>query len=434
MRRGLIIGGAGAIGIGGLWWGSDRLIGGLYEGVKPRLENQIGKVLGHPLKLGPYRGLGVDGLRLGPSRILEGRHDRSSVSARSVTVLVDPLTSLRTRTLMLDLSFAGARADLRRNAKGQFWVLGTMPPGGEPPPLDLTFRLLQPARVKLWGLGPSPSPLALNATGRVGMQLKRSAMDLRARLAFPGVSGSASIQGTGQWKRNRWKADLRLQRLALEPLAMLLPASGSRPEEGSAPALGGHAEGRVKLSLDQGQADCRGDLTVRRLNLRPGAGPSRLRVGSLPLRCRDRELEVAESDWTFSGWRGRLAARLSADRRLALLLEARPPRGHALGRSAIQTSLRGRWQDGALSKLRFRGRRGTSQIVLRGSLGSDLDLKGGWRLSPGELPGTARLAAGLIIHRCRISGSDPAGCEPEMKQLHNFPRASGRNRGHSSPF
>ena len=132
------VGGAGML---ALWWWSDRLLDRLYQHWRPTLERQIGRVMGRPLQLGPYRGLGAEGLQVGPSRLLPGPQDGSSASVESVLVRIDPLASWRQRAAVLDLSFAGARVDLRRNARGQIWVLGPFKPGQEPPRLDLRFSL-----------------------------------------------------------------------------------------------------------------------------------------------------------------------------------------------------------------------------------------------------------------------------------------------------
>ena len=117
-------GGVLVVGAVALWLASDRLLAGLYESWRPRLERQVGTIMGRPLQLGPYCGLSADGLCVGPSGLLAGAKDGSTAEVRRTHVLLDPLASWRQRSLVLDLSFSGARVDLRPNASGQWWLLG----------------------------------------------------------------------------------------------------------------------------------------------------------------------------------------------------------------------------------------------------------------------------------------------------------------------
>ncbi|MFM9089176.1 MAG: hypothetical protein ACKOPT_13775, partial [Cyanobium sp.] len=134
------------------WQRSDLLLGRLYEHWRPWLEGQVGKVMGRPLQLGSYKGFGPEGIRIGPSRFLPGSRDASTASVQGLVVRFDPLASWRDRSLRLELDLQGAQADLRRNASGQLWTFGRVPPGRQTPRLSLTFRLLQPGRVRLWNL------------------------------------------------------------------------------------------------------------------------------------------------------------------------------------------------------------------------------------------------------------------------------------------
>jgi len=388
VKKGLVVVATGGLVVGSAWVFSDRLIEAALDRFRPRLERQIGQAMGHPLRLGPYRGLGLDGLKLGPSGFLKGAQDDSTASAQEVLVGVDPLASWRRRALVLDLSFIGARADLRRNAKGQIWVLGPTKGDQPPPRLDLTFRLPEPARARLWNFAPSSKPLEVSAVGRVGLSLYRQQLDLRTRLRLPGQKGSADVRGSGQWKEGRWKADVSLQRLALDPLNAFLP--------GARKSFSGHAEGRIALRLNRGVVSCQGNVRLRQLRWQPGASGDALRVDRLPVGCRDQRLEVAASRWTFGKWSGMVSARLNSDLALAGKLRAQPPPGTALGTLPINASLRGQWQQGALAITQLTGRRGASNLELSGRLGSQLDLSGQWRLAPEELPNADQLPTWLL--------------------------------------
>ena len=215
----LAVGLAGAgLGVGVVWF--DRIVAGLYGRLRPTLERQIGTALGRPLALGPYRGLSADGFWIGPSRFLAGREDGSTATVEAVRLRIDPLGSLGLRGLVLDVGLQGARADLRRNARGQFWVLGAAPPGSEPPRLDLRIGLLQPGAVRVWGAGATARPLDLTLSGQVALRLHRREIDLGLRLAPPagGGGGSLLVDGGGQWQKQQWLGRLTARRFPLAPL------------------------------------------------------------------------------------------------------------------------------------------------------------------------------------------------------------------------
>ncbi|MEB3321816.1 MAG: translocation/assembly module TamB domain-containing protein [Synechococcaceae cyanobacterium] len=401
----LLISGVGAAGVLSFGWWSNQILEGVYEHWRPRLERQLGKVMGHPLELGPYRGLGVDGLRIGPSRFLPGPQDRSTAGARGLTVQVHPVASWRRRSLVLDLRLAGVRADLRRNARGQFWVLGKLPPG-EPPRLDLRFHLSEPAAVTVHGLTAGRDPLVLSASGAAGLRTHRRELDLNARLASPGRQGEVGVRGEGQWKARRWRATISPRDLPLAPFAALLPLRGP---------LDGSARGSFTLTLDRGMAACRGSVDLRGLRWRPAAGGTPLQAGRLPLQCRGRELVLASSGWRYGDWRGLVAGRAALDRRLAVRVRVRPPTGNALGATPIDASLQGRWSDGALRLARLEGRRGASTLQAGGSLGRTLDLSGRWTLDPAELPAADRLPP--WVRERPLSGSLRAEGRPGAPRL-----------------
>ncbi|MFM7266716.1 MAG: hypothetical protein ACKOZW_14225, partial [Cyanobium sp.] len=133
----LLLGGAGTVLSLAAVNGWRSLLDRGYERARPWVERRVGQALGHPLQIGPLQALGPDGLRIGPSRLLRGQGDDSTVRLEGATLAVDPFESWRRRQLILDLTFHGAEVDLRRNADGQLWVLGALPPGGEPPALEL---------------------------------------------------------------------------------------------------------------------------------------------------------------------------------------------------------------------------------------------------------------------------------------------------------
>ncbi|MFZ0409227.1 MAG: translocation/assembly module TamB domain-containing protein [Cyanobium sp.] len=365
-----------------LWLAADRLLAGLYERWRPHLEHQVSTIMGRPLRLGPYCGISADGLCVGPSRFLAGSQDGSTVEARSGHVLLDPLASWRRRSLVLDISFSGARADLRPNARGQWWVLGPVPAGGQPPRLDLRFRLVRPGRVRIWGLGQGGQPIELAAVGQVGLWPHLRRLEGRLRVEVPGQEGAAVLVGTGQWQKRSWRLQISPRQLPIQPLARFVPLQGQ---------LSGRADGLVSLGLERELASCQGQLVLSTVRWRQVGVVQPLAVARLPLSCRARVLTMAPSRWQFGSWTGQASGRIDADRSLALRLLARPPLPLNLGADPIRVSLQGRWRQGRLQQAQLRAWRGRSRLALDGAIGHQLDLAGAWRLDPDDLPRGQRL-------------------------------------------
>ncbi len=370
-------GGVLVVGAVALWLVSDRILAGLYESWRPRLERQVGTIMGRPLQLGPYCGLSADGLCVGPSGLLAGAKDGSTAEIRRTHVLLDPLASWRQRSLVLDLSFSGARVDLRPNASGQWWLLGQLPPGGKPPRLALRFRLLQPGRVRLWWPAEAGQPIELAAVGAVGLQPHQRQIEGRVRVELPGQPGSALLVGRGQWQQRSWRLQITPQQFPIAPLRQFVPLQGQ---------LGGQADGVFSLRLEQGVASCQGQVELAAVRWQQRGVAQPLLAERLPLRCQAQQLSLAPSRWQFGAWAGQVSGRIDADRALSLRLLARPPAAQALGSTPIQASLQGRWRAGRLQQAQLQAWRGQSRLMVNGAIGRQLDLAGSWRLDPVDLP------------------------------------------------
>lgn len=363
------------------WQQSDLLLGRLYDHWRPALESQVGKVMGRPLRLGAFQGLGPEGLRLGPTRFLPGLEDGSSAVVRSVVVRLHPLASWRDRTLRLTFDLRGAEVDLRRQPTGAIWVFGKLAPGGRPPRLSLTFRVLEPARVRLWHLGADPKPLGLNLLGQARVAVHEHAVDWRARAEQPDRRGVAHLVGGGNWKSQHWRTEVRASRWAVAPLIQLLPLRGEVAGEGS---------GQLSLSLERGRVRCQGSLVGEGLGWRLNATAPRLELPRAPLRCAGTTLSLAQSPWRLGSWGGRVGGELEG-RQLRLRTTAQPPPSLGLGPSPLEGWLEGQIGGGGLQRLRLSADRGRSRLVLAGRLAATLDLEGGWRLAPADFPAAASL-------------------------------------------
>jgi translocation and assembly module TamB len=391
-----VVGGGSALLVA--WQRSDWILGRLYRHWRPSLEQQVGQAMGRPLRLGPYQGLGPEGLRLGPTRFLPGPLDGSSAAAQEVVVRLDPLASWRDRALHLAFDLRGAEVDLRRKGAGPVWAFGKGVEGREPPRLSLAFRLLQPAEVRLWMLGPNPAPLQLALQGQAGVVVHEQAVDWRARARLANQTGMARVAGGGNWKRQQWRAHVLAQRLPIAPLVRRWPLRGE---------LQGVGSGHLNLTLEQGRAHCQGRLLAEGLAWRLDASAPVLQLPRAPLRCRGLALTLEDNDWRLGPWAGRVRGNLEG-RRLRLVASAQPPASLGLGATPLRSQMEGWIGPGGLQNVRLQGERGGSRVALAGDLSQTLNLEGRWILVPSELPRAAALPAWLteepLAGRLRMGG------------------------------
>ncbi|MEY4297332.1 MAG: hypothetical protein RLZZ423_511 [Cyanobacteriota bacterium] len=397
------------LGAGGLWWALDRAGEALYGRLRPWLQLQVGRVMGHPLELGPYTGLRPWGLTAGPSRFRPAPDNPSTLEASAVAVGFDPLRSLLERAWVLQIRVRDARADLRRNSRGAYWELGRLPPGRQPPRLGLRIQLDRPASVRLYPA--SGAPIALRLEGEAALQLRRRSLSLHG-LARPAAGGSLGVGLQANWQRRQWQLQLLPRALPAAPLLPLLPAGLQQQLIGR---LQGQLEGQLRLRHGQG---CQGQLQLRDLRWRAAVLPAPLQAAALPLRCQQDRLQLDGAALAMGDWRGRLAGSvgLAGPRQgdLQLQLQARESRrGHRLTARLhgpwrrplldLQGSLQGlripnqpplpvllqgqvalRFQAGPQARLsRLLLRRGDASLEASGPLWPQLQLQTS-RLSPGR--------------------------------------------------
>jgi translocation and assembly module TamB len=222
---------------------ADRLAAALYGQWHWRLAYQLSRVMGHPLELGGYRGLGPWGLEVGPSRFRPGLDNPSTLEAQRISVSLDPLASLREWAPVLTIRISGANARLRPNSQGSLWQLGPQRAGTKPLRLGLDIQLGDAAQVRL-----EPSKVALRVEGHTSIWLQRRSLDLAvngrllnlrprvgAAAAKPGPPGSRRVQSAGpsqwalvahgNWQRQQWAGQLAARQIPIGPLLPLLPRS-----------------------------------------------------------------------------------------------------------------------------------------------------------------------------------------------------------------
>ena len=369
---------------GGLlgWQALDRGGALLYPRLRPWLERQVGRTMGHPLQLGPYSGLRPWGLAVGSSRFLPGRDNPSTIEVGAVTVSFDPVRSLLQQAWVLQIRIHDARVHLRRNSRGAYWELGRQPPGRPMPRLGLRIALEGPVRVALQAPG-ARQPQRLTVEGDAEIRLHRRELELSGRI-HPAEGGTIALALRSRWQRNQWQLQLTPRALPLQTLLPLLPNAVQQQLNGR---LQGQLQGRVLLH--QGQR-CEGKVLVRDLRWRSALLPAPLQAEPLRLRCQQRQLWLDPTELTMGSWRGQLAGGLSlampAADQLRLTLQASDrQRGHRLS-----ARLQGPWRQpqlalqGQLQALRLPGSP-ARPVVVRADLALGLDPKPNVRLTQLQL-------------------------------------------------
>lgn len=280
--------------------------------------------MGHPLELGPYRGLRPLGLAAGGSRFKPGIDNPSTIDAESVAVAFDPLRSLLTRSWVLQFQIHRARVDLRRNSQGSLWQLGRIPPGAEPPPLILRYGLSGgPAQVRLHPAKGASTSVALDGSLAVDLRRRRLETALQIR---PGGGGQLHIDARNDWQSKRLRLQLQPQALKLSDLVRLLPG-------GVKADLSGDLNGRLRFERTASIDRCQGQLQLNQLRWAPGASVDPVRSARFDLRCSPQGLRLASSPLLWGSWRGQLQGELpligARSNQLQLRLQAREPKaGH----------------------------------------------------------------------------------------------------------
>ena len=280
-----------------VWFTADRLIARAVNGLRPSLEQQLSLPLGHPIEIGPYRGLGLDGIGIGPIRILPGTKDSSTVRVQQLSLGIDPLSSIRHLRLVVVARLKGADVNLSRNQQGQFWVPGPRPNGEFLHRVDLRIRLIDPAKVRI-----EPADLQFSLAGATRLRLNEKWADGAFQIGLPD-RGSVKLKGLAHWDRPEFRLTTRLKRIRLNWLQGLLPMA--QPIN-----LKGQVGGDLRFDWNRGQISCAGGLSV--LGLKVSGQPLQHPLASRQLRlhCDGDRLKIPHSQWRYGPYRARLGGRV----------------------------------------------------------------------------------------------------------------------------
>ena len=288
-----------------VWLTADRLIARAVNGLRPSLEQQLSIPLGHPIEIGPYRGLGLDGIGIGPITILRGTKDASSLRVQKLSLGIDPLSSIRHLRLVVVARLHGASVNLSRNQQGQFWVPGPKQNGEFLHRVDLRVRLIDPAQIRV-----EPANLQLSLAGAVRLRLNEKWADGAFQMGLPD-RGSVTLEGRAHWDRPEFRFATRLKRIRLDRLQGLLPKA--RPIQRR-----GQVGGDLNFEWNRGQTSCGGGLSVVGLKLSGKPLQHALASRQLRLHCDDDQLSIPSSHWRYGPYRASLGGRFHLNQRFDL--------------------------------------------------------------------------------------------------------------------
>ncbi|MBL6798228.1 MAG: DUF748 domain-containing protein, partial [Synechococcus sp. BS307-5m-G39] len=414
----VIVKGLGVALIGGVvvWIAADRIVSSVFDRLRPGLEEQVGKPLGHPVSIGTYQGLSLRGITVGPIKVQRGRRDQSTASVQKLTIGLNPLASLQRLRPVVTVGVKGAQLDLRRNPQGAYWVLGPQPKRGKPPRLDLDIRLTDSARLRI-----APAGLALRAAGRTSVRLDESRADVSLQVALPD-RGRITLQGRGRWVRPELQLSTRLERIRLERYQGLLPAK--LPVQ-----LRGQLGGDLRLGWRQGQANCSGGVSLVGLEVTGEPLDQTLRSKQLKISCRGNVLAIPTSAWAYGNYRADLGGQVRLNRAFDLRGGLRE-----LGQDrAVAFRLRGDWYR---PKFQLKGRWALPETValdgpvqLAVQLGADWRNRKAWTAQLDRLdlqaPGVAVQARGMLHPQLDVTSQQLSLAGPAWKRLPMVPEFLG---------
>ncbi|KZR85988.1 hypothetical protein MITS9509_01972 [Synechococcus sp. MIT S9509] len=295
-----VLGGS-LIGGGALWFAADRCAASLFQRVRPGIEAQISRPLGHPVSIGRYRGLGLQGIALGPVQVGKGPLDQSTAEIQRITIGLDPLATVQRLRPVLQVRVRGAHLELRRNNKGAYWVPGPFPKQGDPPRVDLKVRFSNPARIRI-----APAGLSLTAAGWSGIRLDEHRADGVLKFVLP-ERGRITVKARGRWVRPEFELTTRLERIQLARYQGLLPSKLPLQMRGQ---LGGN----LRLGWSRGQANCSGGVSLQRAEFSGQAMEHTLESPQLRVSCRGDVLKVTNSRWAYGPYRASLGGSVRLNR------------------------------------------------------------------------------------------------------------------------
>ena len=288
LRRWGLIGTFVALGGVLIWSGADLLVARTISRFSPEIEKTLSDSLGHPVKIGSYKGLRLWGVELGPTKLLPSLKDSSSVNVSTLTVKFAPFASLFNWQPVAIFNPKGTEIILSKNDTGSFWVL---PPSDNSKQinLQLRFNIKEPSKIVF-----NPGGTVLSFDGNIGLNLAKKKI-------YGGINldskkqGSLYLTGKGYWDGFEFQAQTKIKKLKLGILQGILGDDSNIITKGD-------INGNLNLAVEKGYIRCKGGLTVKKLNLRVGRLSDILSTDKSEITCDNNKFKIIDSNWNYGYW------------------------------------------------------------------------------------------------------------------------------------
>jgi len=271
-----------------IWSGSDLLLGRTISRFSPQIEKKLSIALGHPLKIGSYNGIRPWGIALGPTKILPGINDSSSVNISTLTVKFAPFASLLNWKPVAIINPKGTEVILNKNDNGFFWVLPSSS-NSKPNNFNLRFNLKGSTKIVF-----NSGETTIFARGNIGLNLAKKkiygAINLDSK-----KQGNLYFSGKGYWDGLEFKTKARINKVKLGFLQGILGNNSNIITKGD-------INGNFNFAVEKGFVRCKGNLMANNLTLRGGIISDTLSTDSSIIKCDNNKLRMINSNWNYGSF------------------------------------------------------------------------------------------------------------------------------------
>ncbi len=268
-----------------IWSCADLLVARTISRFSPQIEKTLSNSLGHPLKIGSYKGLRPWGVELGPTRLLPGVEDSSSVNISTLTIKFAPFASLFNWQPVAIFNPKGAEVLLRKNDSGSFWVV-PQTDKAKKINIQLKLNLKEPTKI-VFNSGDTTLLAKGNLSLNLGKKQIYGAINLESK-----KQGSVYLAGKGYWDGIEFQTKVRINKLKLGILDGVLGKYSNIITRGK-------INGSLSFGVKKGLIRCKGDLLVNDLTLSGGPLSDTLSTNNSKIKCDKNKLKLINSNWNY---------------------------------------------------------------------------------------------------------------------------------------
>ena len=269
-----------------IWSGTDLLVAKTISRFSPQIEKTLSNSLGRPLKIGSYKGLRLWGIELGPTKLLPGPKDDSSVNISTLTVKFAPFASLFNWQPVAIFNPKGTEIKLSKNETGSFWVI---PPADNSKQIHLQLRLNLKEQAKIVF---KPEEKILFVNGNISINLSKKKIYGAIKLDSK-KQGSIYLSGKGYWDGLEFYTKARINKLKLGLFQEILGNDSNIITKGD-------INGNINLSIaKKGSISCKGDVLLNNLILRGGVIRKTLSTNKSKISCDKNKFRITDSNWNY---------------------------------------------------------------------------------------------------------------------------------------